>query len=245
MSLLNGFQQADQWVILAPGTKAINRQPLPLIPDGTRVATADELINANRGYEFPWGNLPTPDKASRLWKEYRIGMGGLFHERWFVTTDGRFGGASNVPETLPGSLRSSLLYDGGKSTIEGQLEGNEGFAIISDVPEEDRLLYRRLQLHAAEHIGADGGKLLVSPVSRATHLEDEDGEERRVYIGFTGRCLTCPNPELISLRQAQVSLSNEPPTELLKLIGDYFPELQRSFADYRLKLYPEWEHWTV
>jgi len=243
MGLLRGFQQADRWVILAPGTKAIHREPLPLIPDGTRIATADEFINANRGYEFPWGNLPTPEKASRLWREHRIGMGGLFHTRWFVTTEGRFGGASNVPETLPGSLRSSLLYDGGKSVIQGQLEGNEGFAIVSDVSEEDHLLYRRLQLHAAEHIGADGGKLLVSPVSRTIH--SEDGDRHRVYIGFTGRCLTCPNPELISLRQAQATLTNEPSPELAKLLGEYFPELQKSFADYKLKLYPEWEHWTV
>lgn len=242
MALQNGFQQADRWVMIAPGTKALNRQPLPCVPEGTRVATADELINANRGYEFPWGNLPTPEKASRLWREHRIGMGGLDHHRWFVTKDGRFGGASNVPETLPGSLRSSLLYDGGKSAVEGQLEGNEGFAIISEVPDEDRLLYRRLQLHAAEHIGADGGKLLISPISRAIHL---GSEKKRVYIGFTGRCLTCPNPELISLRQAQASLSNELPPELTKLIQEYFPELQRSFADYQLVLYPEWQGWTI
>ncbi len=243
MTLQYGIRQADQWVMLAPGTKAINRRALPCVPEGTRIASEDEYINATHGYAFPWGNSPTPERASRLWHEYCVGADGLYHDRWFRTTGGRFGGATNVPKTLPGSLRCCSLYDGGKGLADDQLEENEGFAIVCETPEEDRLLYRRLQLHAAEHIGADGGKLLVSPVSRAIHVED--GERRRIHVGFTGRCLTCPNLELISLRQAQASLSDEPPPELARLMREYFPELQRSFVNYQLKLYPEWENWRV
>jgi Fe-S cluster biogenesis protein NfuA len=59
-------------------------------------------------------------------------------------------------------------------------------------------MYRRVQLHAAEHISADGGAIIVSPIS--------DG--RVVYVGFVGYCQLCPNPELISVRQLRKSVSD-------------------------------------
>jgi Fe-S cluster biogenesis protein NfuA len=41
------------------------------------------------------------------------------------------------------------------------------------------------ELHAMEHVEADGGRILVSPIQ----------SDNKVYAGFTGRCLVCPNVE--------------------------------------------------
>jgi len=94
-----------------------------------------------------------------------------------------------------------------------------------------------LQLHAAEHVVADRGMLLVSPI-------DTDESTGTAYVGFTGRCLTCPNAEGISFRQAKRSLQ-EPEPQVVELIRSYFPELRKSFKEVTLKLYPEWEHWRI
>ncbi len=181
----------SDWMLLPPGRTAILRRPADTMPDGARLATSAELRDANQGYLFPWGNLPSSDRASRLWKEHSVGIGGLIHDRWFVTTDGRFGGAPNVPEQLPGSLRRCLLLDGGQ--CESILAENEGFAVVRDTSVEDADMYRRVQMQAAEHVSADGGAIIVSPI-------DEDGT---VHTGFVGRCQICPNPELVSFRQLQ------------------------------------------
>jgi Fe-S cluster biogenesis protein NfuA len=186
---------------------------LDTVPEGCELASAVHLLTINLGRPFPWGQTSEPAKTAKLWHENRMGYGGLIHEKWFITKDGRFGGAKNVPETLPGSLRSCLLYDGGLSQQPDQLEKNEGFAVITDVPPENRDLYRMIQLHAAEHVVADGGSIIVSPLDLQTNT---------AYVGFVGRCLSCPNAELISFRQ-----------------------LQKAVPNYCLKLLNEWENWTL
>jgi len=183
MTILN----AKGMIVLAGGKLAIYRKPQQTMPDGCRLATHMELLCANLGRPFPWGNLPNDLKASRLWKEQKVGYGGLIHHDWFVTSDGRFGGADNVPKTLPGVLRCSMLLDGG----EGSQEENEGFALVCQTDNATREMYRKVQLHALEHVVADGGHIIVSPIS-------EDGV---VYVGFVGRCQMCPNPEKISFEQ--------------------------------------------
>lgn len=181
-----------EWILLPPsGRLAIARRPLSEIPPGARLASGAELFAANLGRPFPWGQLPDSAKASRLWKEQRIGIGGLIHDRWFVTSDGRLGGAPNVPETLPGSLRSCLYYDGGRAPEEHGLAENEGFAVVRAASDEDQAMFREVQLHAAQHVMADGGSIIVSPLSPAG----------TVYAGFVGRCQFCPNAELISFEQ--------------------------------------------
>lgn len=198
------------WLLLPPGNLAILRFPSDSIPEGARQATPIELLTANLGKPFPWGSLPHTGNASRLWKEYRIGIGGLIHDRWFVTSGGRFGGAPNVPESLPGSLRCCMLLDGGECAAH--LEENEGYAVVKEMGEENLHLYRRVQMHAAEHVVADGGAIILSPVN----------DKREVFVGFVGRCQTCPNPELVSFRQLQVAV-----------------------PDYHFSLLPEWQKWQV
>ena len=188
---------STDWILLAPkGNLAMCRRPLPRIPEGGRLATGAELLAANLGKPFPWGQLPTPAKASVLWKSHRMGVGGLFHTAWFLTADGRLGGAPNVPETLPGSLRSCLFFDGGLAPEEQGLEENEGYAVVMPATRADEAMFRAVQLHAAEHVMADGGSVIVSPIQA-------DG---RVFVGFVGRCQHCPNAELISFRQLQSRL---------------------------------------
>ena len=124
-----------------------------------------------------------------------IGIGGLIHDCWFKTTDGRFGGAPNVPEQLPGSLRRCLLLDGG-GCVDDVLEENEGYAIVRDTSPQDMDMYRLVQMHAAQHVGADGGAIIMSPI----------GEDGIVNVGFVGRCQLCPNPELVSFRQLSAAV---------------------------------------
>jgi hypothetical protein len=183
----------SSWILLPPGKLAILRFPADTIPRGARLATAAELLTANLGRPFPWGNLPTAERASQLWHQLRIGIGGLVHDRWFVTTDGRFGGAPNVPQKLPGSLRCCMLLDGGGCDGIDQLADNEGYAVVREVPSENADLYRKVQMHAAEHVAADGGAIILTQLNQFNEAR----------VGFVGRCQTCPNPELVSFRQLQ------------------------------------------
>jgi hypothetical protein len=191
------------WVLLPPGNKALLRFPADRIPGDAEQASLLEVFSANFGRYFPWGNTPDENTGSRLWQESRIGYGGLYHEKWFVTKDGRIGGARNVPTQLPGVLRKSLFYDGGKAQ-DNELAENEGFAIVKNVSDENRDFYRRVQMHAAEHVGADGGAIIVSNLF----------EENKAFVGFVGRCQFCPNPELISFRQLQKALGDRYQIEL-------------------------------
>ena len=187
----------DMWMLLPPGDTAVLRFAADKIPAGCRQATLAEIYAANLGQIFPWGNYPDTSKASRLWHQHRIGYGGLYHHKWFVTQQGRVGGADNVPKTLPGSLRHAMILDGGISA-DGILAENEGYAVVKEVPPENHDFYRRVQMHAAEHVAADGGFIILSPLF----------EGNKAYAGFVGRCQSCPNPELISFRQLQNSVPN-------------------------------------
>ncbi len=187
------------WMVLPPGTIAICRFPVALAledivhqaaqrDDGflVRVATAAELVTANRGFKFPWGNYPDASNASRLWKEKRVGIGGLVHTAWFITSEGRVGGAPNVPDTGVAALRYNMYLDGGSCA---QVADNEGYALARKTNEQTAIMYRKVQMYGARHVGADGGAIIVSPINA-------DGT---VYTGFVGRCQFCPNPELISI----------------------------------------------
>lgn len=205
----------SNWILLPPGNKMICRHPLEAVPEGARLATAAELLAANLGNPFPWGSFPDPSRASRLWRDGRVGYGGLVHSRWFMTTEGRFGGAPNVPQSLPGSLRCCLLLDGGGCVGGGYLQSNEGYAVVREIGPacaENAVMYRQVQLHAAEHVVADGGAIIVSPI----------GENNRVWVGFCGRCQICPSPELISFRQ-----------------------LRKAVPNYDFQLWPEWTDWQL
>lgn len=208
------------WIILPPGRSAILRYPfrgkldeceLPPGLSNPRLATPCELLVANQCRPYPWGDLPqaTDVNTTRLWKEKRIGIGGLIHNAWFVTSEGRLGGAPNVPVTGPGALRHYMFLDGGKDP-SGTSE-NEGLAIVADLSGCDAD-YRRIELHAAEHVVQDRGAIIVFP-------KDEEGV---YHVGFVGRCMTCPNPELISLRA-----------------------LRHACLDLKIELHPDWKNWQI
>lgn len=191
--------EPSSWILLPPSGKiAICKVPTDQIPNKARLATGAELLAANMGKPFPWGHLPTPKEATSLWKKHRVGIGGLIHNKWFVTSDGRLGGAPNVPEELPGSLRCSMLLDGGTAAQPALLAENEGFAVVRETTKEDQLLYRRVQLYAAEHVMADGGAIIMSPYDDA----------KSVNVGFVGRCQYCPNAEMISFKQLCKEISD-------------------------------------
>ncbi len=114
---------------------------------------------------------------------------------------------------LPGSLRCCMLLDGGDCPDGNYLAENEGFAVVTDASREDAQMYRKVQVHAAEHVTADLGAIAVSPI-------DADGST--VYVGFVGRCLSCPNPELISVRQ-----------------------LRAAVSEFDFQLLPEWQNWKL
>lgn len=189
------INHVSSWILLPPGNRAILRFAADEMPEGSEfsLATATDLLAANLGHPYPWGHMPNGEDASKMWREQNIGRGGLDFTKWFITQDGRLGGAANVPRKLPGSLRSCLHYDGGQSH---DMAGNEGYAVIRKVNEINRDIYRAVQMHAAEYVSADGGHITVSPIDPETH---------EVFIGFAGRCQDCPNPEKISFRQLQAS----------------------------------------
>ncbi len=185
---------SKNWVILPPGDRVLLRHPAPEVLTGTELASVRDIVAANHGAAFPWGSRSTPDKAGRLWHEHRLGTGGLYHTAWFVCREGRVGGAPNVSDTLPGSQRSCLYLDGG-SCAEGQKE-NEGYALVKKTSADDRDMYRRVMLHAAEHIMTDGGFPIVTTI----------GKDGVVGVGFGGYCRNCPNPELITIKQLRVAV---------------------------------------
>lgn len=183
------------WIMLPPGKTAILRFPFAgkiedvVLPKGLsnpRLATPAELIVANQGRPYPWGDAKDMVK-SRMWNEKRIGIGGLIHNAWFVTSGGRFGAAPNVLETGNAALRYYMYLDGGFEPT-GTLADNEGFAVVADV-ESSYSGYMDIQLHAATHVVADRGAISVSP------KDDDD----KFTVAFVGRCMTCPKPEMVSV----------------------------------------------
>lgn len=189
----------NEWILIAPAGKLkILRRPSPKILPATRVATGSELLAANRGNPFPWGHLPEPHAHNKQWREQQVGVGGLIHSAWFLTSDGRFGGAPNVPQTKPGSLRSCLYLDGGGSSETDSLADNEGYALVAETTQADMDLFRKVTLFSAAHVMADGGAITMSPICK----------DNTVYIGFTGRCQICPNAELISFQQLKKAVTD-------------------------------------
>lgn len=212
------FDYADpvNWILLPPGNKAIFRHPVAELKPGWRIATPEEFMIANLGYPFPWGRSKDASHAPRAWKELGMGIGGLFHQYWFRTTSGRFGGArDNVTDVFPGSFRYNLRFGGGECP-EGGPEENEGFAVIKEFGEmcrgDSQQMYRKVQMHSLAQVAADGGEIIVSPV----------GGDGLVYVGFAGRCMFCPNAQDISFR-----------------------ELCTRVLEYNFELFPEWQNWKV
>lgn len=198
MKIDYNLKDAAAWIILPPGDRAILRFPYrgTEIPTDCVIASFSDVLIANLGFPFPWGDFPDSTKAGHLWQKYWIGMGGLFHHTWFITKEGRVGGASNVPQTLPGSLRFSMYLDGGNEDKLCPPRDNEGLALIKPTTRREQAMYREVQLHAMEHVEADGGRILISPIQ----------SDNKIYAAFTGRCLVCPNVEKISVRQLQASV---------------------------------------
>ena len=204
------LESPQSWMLLPPGdgTRAICRFPLPLPQppeqclcigalSGVRLATHTELLAANFGLSFPWGSKadPEPHELSKLWKERRVGIGGLVHNRWFITKNNRrYGGAPNVSEGAIGRLRCYMWLDGGPASEP--LADNEGYALVKDVEARNEHMYRLVHMHAAKHIRADQGAPILSPICG----------EKTVYIGFVGKCQQCPNPEIVTFPQIQASV---------------------------------------
>lgn len=199
MQMIEQLQDHRNWLLLPPGNTAILRFPAQIkradIPAGMRLASAAELLAANQGKPFPWGSQVDASDATPAWQTSRMGIGGLFHHHWFVTEDGRFGGASNVPGNATGNARACMLLDGGRQALQnGLLSPNEGWALVRDVAPVNADLYRDVTLYAARHVMTDGGAIVISPIDQA---------DDPVYVGFVGNCLGCPNPERISFHNLQ------------------------------------------
>ena len=197
----------QSWMLLPPGKTAICRYAVPLAkpPEaccfegltGIRRATNFELLAANLGKQFPWGSKadPKPHEVSRLWREQYIGIGGLVHTHWFVTADGnRYGGADNVCKEMPGRLRCYMYLPGGLPSET--LADNEGYALVKEVEVENERLYHRVHAQVREHMGADEGGVILSPLT----------EGNTVFIGFAGKCQQCWNPESITVKQIRKSI---------------------------------------
>lgn len=202
------------WLMLSGGRDAILRFPSEALPpEGMRRATHAEINGVcDKGNPFPWGPFPEEAQAPQLWHKHRVGWGGMIHEKFFVDEHGlRWGGAPNIPDKQPGCARALTSIDGGKVLPTG-LEDNMGYAIVRSTTERDLDCYRRVRIHATKHVTADSGDIIMSPI----------GEDNIVYVGFIGRCLICPNAEIIS-----------------------FEQLKAAVPGYDFRLYPEWKNWRV
>jgi hypothetical protein len=215
--------KSDGWMILPPGNRAIFRRPVPqqfadgFRKFGCRLATSAELRDANLGAPYPWGYYLDSSKASQLWTEHRIGYGGLYWTEWFATTDGMFGAAPNVPELQPDALRYCLLMPG--RPVGTILEDNEGFAFVRPINDvAHQKLWRRVTAHAARHVVADTGRILISLLSSSLDLS----KLARVRVGFGGKCQNCHNPEEISINS-----------------------LRAAVPEYEFVLWEEWHGWQL
>ncbi len=179
-----------------------------------RLATHAEMISMNYGAPYPWGFMPENTAPSRMWQEKRIGFGGLVHTAWFVLENGeRVGAAPNVPETGPGAQRHYLHTSGGIDS-SCQLNDNEGYAVVWEgVPSINDKMYRIIHAHVGKHVTADRGGVTISPVT-----EKDD----RIFVGFIGRCLSCPNPERISINA-----------------------LKNACPGLHIELHPDWKNWEI
>ena len=189
----------SDWILLPGGKNAILRFPFQgdLSALGTpvsgkyRLATHAEVVAVNYGAPYPWGFMTENTKPTRLWKEKNIGYGGLVHSAWFILeNDERIGGAPNVPQEGPGAQRHYIHTSGGIDNCH-QLNDNEGYAVVwENVPTINDSVYRAIHAHVAKHVVGDRGGVTISPIANK-------GET--IYVGFIGRCMTCPNPEIISI----------------------------------------------
>jgi len=216
----NTIQQHD-WIILPGGKNAILRFPFQgelseigkPVTGYYRKATHAEVI-AISSSPYPWGFMPENNHPTKLWIDKKIGYSGLVHSAWFVLENGeRIGGAPNVPEIGPGAMRHYFLTTGG-SDISSQLNDNEGFAVVwENIPPHNDTTYRTIHAHAAKHVTADRGNVIISPT---------DNCQDPIFVGFIGRCMTCPNPEQISIKALQNACKNLP-----------------------IKLHPDWINWYL
>jgi Fe-S cluster biogenesis protein NfuA len=210
------------WILLPGGKKAILRFPLrgdlssleKPVSGKYRLATHDEVVVMNYGAPYPWGFMQENNYPTKLWKEKRIGYGGLVHDAWFVLeNDERIGGAPNVPEIGPGAQRHYLLTTGGIDNSH-LLNENEGFAVVwDDVPTINDKIYQTIHSHVSKHVTADRGGVIISPITE---------ECQAVFVGFIGRCMTCPNPERISINA-----------------------LKDSCKEINIELHPDWKEWSI
>ncbi len=213
--------QSHDWIILPGGKNAILRFPFhgELKQLGTpttgsyRLATHVEVLVVATS-PYPWGFMPENTNPTKIWKEKRIGYGGLVHSAWFILqSDERIGGAPNVPEVGPGAMRHYLLTSGGIDNSH-QLNDNEGYAVVwEDIPACNDQVYRTIHAHVSKHVTADRGGVVISPVQKETDI---------IHVGFTGRCMTCPNPERISVNA-----------------------LKDACSKFSIELHPDWKDWVL
>lgn len=213
--------KSHDWIILPGGKNAILRFPfqgdlqqLGTPPTGKyRNATHAEVV-AIASSPYPWGFMPENQNPTKLWKEKRIGYGGLMHSAWFVLEkDERIGGAPNVPEVGPSAMRHYLLTSGGIDNSH-QLNDNEGYAVVWEgIPECNDLIYRSIHAHVSTHVTADRGGVVISPVL---------SKDKTIFVGFIGRCMTCPNPERISINALKCGCLN-----------------------FDIQLHPDWKDWVL
>lgn len=211
----------SDWYLLPGGKSAIYRLPykdgskreIESIPRARR-ATHAEIIAMNGGAPYPWGFMPENTNPTKLWRDKRIGYGGLVHNAWFLLdNDERIGGAPNVPDIGPGAMRHYLLTTGGLDNSH-EANDNEGYAIVvTDLPGINEENYRIIHAHVAKHITADRGGVVITVAKT---------EEDVVYVGFIGRCMTCPNPERISIEALKAACPN-----------------------IKIKLHPDWKNWQL
>ena len=210
----------SDWYLMPGGKRALLRFPsdeelseLLTIPDVRRATHAD-VVSMNAGAPYPWGFMPENDTPTKLWKDKLIGYGGLVHDAWFLLDNGeRIGGAPNVPETGPGAMRHYLLTTGGVDNSH-QLNDNEGYAMVCEnLPAINEKIYRIIHAHVAKHVTADRGGVVISPIST-------EGEV--VYVGFVGRCMSCPNLERISIEA-----------------------LKAACPTLNIELHPDWKDWSL
>lgn len=211
----------NDWIILPGGKNALLRVPFqgdleqlgkPLTGK-YRLATHAEVVSIASS-PYPWGYMPENQSPTKLWKEKRIGYGGLVHGAWFILENNeRIGGAPNVPEVGPGSMRYYLLTSGGIDNSH-QLNDNEGYAVVwENIPSCNDQVYRIIHAHVSKHVTADRGGVVISPILN---------EGETIFVGFVGRCMTCPNPERISINA----------------LKDACPNLT-------IELHPDWKDWVL
>ena len=212
LEYLEKYDHPRHWFLLPGGGRAISRYSLAFQVPGTRLATPDELRLACLGYPLVCGSSPDPAARSSVWNTHRVGVGGLFHQKWFICADNlRYGGADNIACDINGQMRRDLRV--GTARQFQSLEVNEGYATVRDLCgpclPEHQYLYQLAQNYNLRHVTPDGGELIISMIEQT-----EAGPT--VYICFGGRCNGCAKLEQVSFPAARAYFAEHGYTAVLQ-----------------------------